>query len=78
MPDAMTAKEVTRISIRSDKTMEIGRKYVEKKCDEEGRVKRGGFSREMERGIKKLQERAKKGEIVIRTTDKSKTVRQYI
>ena len=45
---------------------------MEKKCDREGRIERGGFSREMERGIKKLQDRAKRGEIVIRTTDKSK------
>ena len=72
MPNPMTAKEETRISVRTDKTMEISRKYVEKHCNEEGRPMQGGFTKEMERGIQKLQERVKQGEIVIRTTDKSK------
>ena len=72
MPEAMTAKEEAKLALRTDKTLEVSRKYIEKNCDEEGRPLRGGLSKEMARGVEKLQERIKNWEIVVRTTDKSK------
>ena len=72
MPDPRSAKEEAEIAVRTSKTMEIVKQYRRDHCDEEGRPVRAVIQPELQRGIKKLQRRVKEGEIVVRTTDKSK------
>ena len=72
MPDPMTVKEESRLAVRTDKTVEVGKKYIDKNCDREGKPLRGGFAPDLERGIKKIKTRIKNGEVIVRPTDKSK------
>ena len=72
MPDPRPAREEAHLSVRTEKTLEIARKLLEGNCDSEGMLLRGGLPPETERGLKKLQKRVKEGEIIVRTTDKSK------
>merc|ERR1711888_418983 len=79
----MTVKEESRLIVRTDKTIEVGKKYMEKNCDREGKPLRGGFTPDLERGIQKITERVKSGEVIVRPTDKSKrlcmsTYKSYI
>ena len=64
MPDPMTAKDEAKIAVITDKTMEVGRKYLEKSCDKDGNPLRWGFPPEIQRGIEKLLKREKAGDIV--------------
>ena len=72
MPEPRPAKEEAHLQVRTEKTLKIAREYMEKNCDKDGKLLRGGFPKELEKGVEKLQKRIRDGEIVVRTTDKSK------
>ena len=72
MPGPRKAREEAHLAVRGEKILEITRRYIEEECDEKGKVLRGALSESQERGLVKLQRRVKEGEVVLRTTDKSK------
>ena len=74
LPSPLSAQEEAEIAVQTRRTLQIAREYIEEKCNKEGEQTQVGISQEVLNGINKLRKRYKEGELVVRTTDKSKRI----
>ena len=71
LPGPRPAKEEAELMVRKDIWENTVRKYMHKKCKEDGEQIKSNLSSKERRGLRSLLKRAKAGEIVMNVTDKS-------
>ena len=71
LPGARPAKEEAEMMVRKEVIINEVKKYIVKKCREDGQQVESNLTAKERRGMKKLRTRVKNGQIVITTTDKS-------
>ena len=57
--------------VRRERLLEVAQSYLHERCNKKGEVKDSNYTEQERRGMKKLKERVKHKEIVVRPTDKS-------
>ena len=57
--------------VRRERLLQVAAKYIEENCDDKGVVKESNYTEQERKGIKKIKQRIKDKEIVVRPTDKS-------
>ena len=70
-PQPGTVKQETIFENIKAKLLETAKKYRDKHCDEKGNLKRHNINSVEAEGLKEIQEKVKKGDLVVFSTDKS-------
>ena len=69
-PPGKVKEEIVYANMKS-RIDTVRENYVKKKCDEKGNIKASNVDTKTKQGIKSLQDRAKKGELLVVPSDKS-------